>query len=47
LPASKDEIVRFAEQNGTDENVLDVLYRSPDRQYDDPDAVSHEVSQAQ
>jgi hypothetical protein len=30
-PASRDEIVRRAEQNGADENVLDVLRRIPDR----------------
>ncbi len=46
-PASKDEMVKRAEQNGADENVLDVLRRIPDRQYDGPNAGSHEISEAQ
>ena len=46
-PASKDEIVRHAEQNGVDENVLDALRRIPDRQYDGPNAVSQGISEAQ
>jgi hypothetical protein len=45
-PTSKDEIVG-AEQNGPDKNVLDVLRHIPDRQYDYPNAVSHEISEAQ
>jgi hypothetical protein len=40
-------IVRRAEQNGADENVLDVLRRIPDRQYNGPNAVSHEISETQ
>lgn len=46
-PDSKDEIVRRTEQNGADENVPDVLRRIPDRQYDGPNVVSHEISEAQ
>jgi hypothetical protein len=46
-PASKDEIVRHAEQNGADDNVLAVLRCIPDRQYDVPNAVSQEISEAQ
>jgi hypothetical protein len=45
-PASKDEIVRHAEQNGANENVLDAVRRIPDRQYDGPNTVSHEISEA-
>jgi hypothetical protein len=45
-PASKDEIARHAEQNGANENVLNALLRIPDRQYDAPNAVSHEISEA-
>ena len=46
-PAGKDEIVNYAEPQGADENVLSVLRRIPDRQYDGPNAVSHEISEAQ
>ena len=46
-PASKDEIVKHAGQDGADENVLDVLRCIPERQYDGPNAVSHEISEAQ
>ena len=46
-PASKDEIVQHAEGQGADENTLSVLRQIPDRQYDGPNAVSHEISEAQ
>ena len=46
-PAGKDEIVRHAEGQGADENILSVLRQIPDRQYDGPNAVSHEISEAQ
>ncbi len=44
--AGKDEIVRHAEQNGADDNVLAVLRCIPDRQYDGPNVVSHKISEA-
>jgi hypothetical protein len=46
-PASKDDLVKHAEEQGADEDVLSVLREIPDRQYDGPNAVSHEISQAQ
>ncbi len=46
-PSSKDKVVMRAEQNGADENVLDVPRRISYRQYDSPNAVSHEISEAQ
>jgi hypothetical protein len=46
-PASRDEIVKRAEQNGADENVLNVLRRISDRQCDGPNEVSHEISEVQ
>ena len=46
-PASKDEIVQHAEGQGADENILSVLRQILDRQYDGPNAVSHEISEAQ
>ena len=46
-PAGKDEIVQHAEGQGADEDILSVLRQIPDRQYDGPNAVSHEISEAQ
>lgn len=46
-PMSKGDIVKQAESQGADESILSVLKRIPDRQYDGPNAVSHEISQAQ
>jgi Protein of unknown function (DUF2795) len=42
-PASKDELVRHAKDNGADETVLEALRALPDRQYDGPNAVSQEL----
>jgi len=36
-------LVEHAEQQGADEEVLDVLRQIPEREYDGPNAVSHEV----
>jgi hypothetical protein len=46
-PASKEDLVKHAEQQGADENVLDVLRGIPDREYDGPNAVSKEISEIQ
>jgi hypothetical protein len=43
-PASKDELIDRAQQQGADSDVLDVLRQIPDRQYDGPNAVSAEFS---
>jgi ribose 1,5-bisphosphokinase PhnN len=45
-PAGKDKIVKRAEQNGADENALDVLRRIPDRQCDGSNVDSHEINGA-
>jgi hypothetical protein len=42
-PAGKDDLVRHAEQQGADENVLDALRKIPDRTYNGPNAVSAAV----
>jgi hypothetical protein len=39
-PADKERLVRHAEEQGADEQVLDALRKIPDRQYDGPNAVS-------
>jgi hypothetical protein len=41
-PASKQDIVQKAEQEGADENVRSTLEQIPDRRYDGSNAVSHE-----
>lgn len=43
-PARKDDLVRHAEQQGADQEVLDTLRRIPDREYDGPNAVSAAVA---
>jgi hypothetical protein len=42
-PASKDQIVEHAKQNGADREVLDALQKIPDREYEGPSGVSSEV----
>ncbi len=42
-PAGKEDLVEHAEQQDADEEVLDVLRRIPEREYDGPNAVSHEI----
>ena len=43
-PASRDDLVRHAEQQGADEEVLENLRTMPDREYNGPNAVSQEFS---
>jgi Protein of unknown function (DUF2795) len=42
-PASKDQIVQHAEQNGADEEILDALRGIDDREYEGPSGVSSAV----
>ncbi|WP_024800577.1 DUF2795 domain-containing protein [Nocardia sp. BMG51109] len=44
-PAGRDDLVRAARANGADDAVLDELKKIPDRTYNGPNAVSHELSQ--
>ena len=43
-PASRDDLVKKAEENGADEEVLEALRGIPDREYDAPTAVTKAVS---
>jgi len=43
-PASKDDILRTARDNGADDSVLSALEGIPDRSYDGPTGVSEAVS---
>ena len=45
-PASKDDLVRHAEEHGADKEILDRLRKIPDREYDGPSGVSKEFSNA-
>lgn len=45
-PLGRDDLVSLAQGNGADENALEALRAIPDRQYDGPNAVSHELSEA-
>ena len=42
-PASKDQIVAHAEQNGADSEILDALRGIDDREYEGPSGVSSAV----
>ena len=42
-PASKQDLLQAAEQQGADENVRSALEQLPDRQYDGPNGVSKEL----
>jgi hypothetical protein len=42
-PASKDQIVGHAEQNGADPEVLEALRKIEDREYEGPSGVSKAV----
>lgn len=43
-PVTKDTILDTAKSSGADQAVLDALGNIPDRQYDGPNAISHELS---
>lgn len=43
-PASKDKLVKHAQQNGADDNAISVLEQLPDNEYGSPTAVSQAVS---
>jgi hypothetical protein len=42
-PASKDDIVKHAEQNGGGKEVIDALKKIDDREYEGPSGVSAAV----
>ncbi|GGU30962.1 DUF2795 domain-containing protein [Lentzea flava] len=45
-PVSKQQLIDKARDNGAGDDVLELLEKLPDRQYDGPNAVSAEVSKA-
>jgi hypothetical protein len=45
-PASKDDLIEHAEQQGADKEVLDNLRKMPDREYNGPNAVSQEFARS-
>ncbi len=46
-PASKDDLIAQAKQNGADEHVIEVLEEIPDDDYDTPADVSKAVGEQQ
>jgi hypothetical protein len=45
-PANRDQLVEAAKSNNADKDTIELLKRLPDRTYDGPSGVSHEISQA-
>ena len=43
-PASKDDIVQAAQDNGADDNVLNALRGLPDQTFDAPTDISEAIS---
>jgi hypothetical protein len=43
-PVSKDTILSTAKGSGASQEILDALGNLPDREYDGPNAISHELS---
>ncbi|MCQ0021618.1 DUF2795 domain-containing protein [Streptomyces somaliensis DSM 40738] len=43
-PASKDEILRQAEEHGAGKEVMEALKSLPDKEYDSPAAINKEVA---
>jgi len=42
-PASKEELIEHAKQQGADENAISVLEQLPDQEYESPTDVSEAV----
>lgn len=42
-PASKEELIEHAKQQGADDNAISVLEQLPDQEYDSPTDVSEAV----
>lgn len=45
-PMTRDDLVSLAASNGADDEALSALRAIEDREYDGPNAVSHELSEA-
>lgn len=45
FPASRDDLVRQASEQGAHEQVVNTLRKLPDTDYDGPDAVSNALSE--
>ncbi|MCW2901154.1 MAG: hypothetical protein JWO67_3419 [Streptosporangiaceae bacterium] len=43
-PATRDQLVEHAKQNGAEDDILEVLRKLPDREYEAPNEVSKEVT---
>ncbi|MBB3732348.1 MULTISPECIES: DUF2795 domain-containing protein [Nonomuraea] len=45
-PASRDDLVKTAKEQGADQEMIKALQSIPDREYDGPNAVTQAVSQS-
>ncbi|MFB9530673.1 DUF2795 domain-containing protein [Nonomuraea roseola] len=45
-PASRDDLVRTAKEQGADQEMIKALQSIPDREYDGPNAVTQAVSRS-
>jgi hypothetical protein len=43
FPADRDEIIEHAESQDTPDDIIDMLYRLPEKTYDSPTDVSYEL----
>lgn len=46
-PASREDIIRHAEENGADEDALNTLEQLPDEEFETPADVSKAIGQIQ
>ncbi|MBE3560895.1 MAG: DUF2795 domain-containing protein [Ktedonobacteraceae bacterium] len=44
-PASKQDIVKHAQQHGADQNVLEALKQMPDRTFEGPTGISQAIGE--
>ncbi len=44
-PASKEQLVQYAQKQGADENAISVLQQLPDEEYESPTDVSEAVGE--
>jgi len=46
-PASKEDLLSTAEQQGADQDLLSALKQLPDQQYEGPTDVNHAIAEAE
>lgn len=46
-PASKEQIIQYAEQQGADEDIIEILQKLPGEEYETPADVSGAIGELQ